>query len=125
MCYIFRGFEQKTNSNERYWFHEKNLELPDICIGFEENHVDETLVQIIKDEFKGYDIGINIPYAGSLVPTDFWGKDFRVKSVMIEINKKLYLSDDNITKSKNFNQVKDKLKNIFKALCSEKEAIIR
>ena len=96
-------------SNERYWFHDKNLHLPDICIGFEDNHVDDKLVEKIKDIFDGYDIGINIPYAGSLVPTNYWGKDFRVKSVMIEINKKLYLEDDNITRSSNFENIKAKL----------------
>ena len=104
-------------SNERYWFLDKNLYLPDICIGFEEAHVDITLVEIIKHEFKEYDIGINIPYSASLVPTNYWQKDTRVKSVMIEINKKLYLEADNITKSENFNIIKNKLENILKKLC--------
>ena len=103
-------------SNERYWFHNKNLVLPDICIGFEENHVDEELVNIISNEFKKYDLGINVPYEGSLVPTNYWGKDFRVKSVMIEINKKLYLESDNITKSENFNNIKYKLNSILQKL---------
>jgi N-formylglutamate amidohydrolase len=99
-------------SNERYWFHDKNLELPDICIGFEDRHVDKELVEIIKEEFKEYNIGINIPYAGSLVPTNYWQKDDRVKSVMIEINKKLYLKPDNMTKSDNYSNIKQKLNNI-------------
>ena len=100
-------------SNERYWFHDKNLELPDICIGFEERHVDKELVEIIKEEFKEYNIGINIPYAGSLVPTNYWQKDDRVKSVMIEINKKLYLEPNNMTKSDNYSNIKQKLNNIL------------
>jgi len=103
-------------SNERYWFHDANLALPDICIGFEDNHVDKELVAIIQKEFEGYDIGINTPYAGALVPTDYWGKDFRVKSVMIEINKRLYLEPDNITKSKDFETIKEKLNNILQIL---------
>ena len=103
-------------SNERYWFHDASLDLPDICIGFEDNHVDKKLVEIIKEEFKGYNIGINTPYMGSLVPTDYWGKDFRVKSVMIEINKKLYLKPDNTIKSENFNTIKLKLESILKKL---------
>ena len=103
-------------SNERYWFHDKDLKLPDICIGFEEKHVDEKLVDIIKEEFKEYEIGINTPYVGSLVPTNYWGKDKRVKSVMIEINKKLYLNEDNATKSDNFEFIKNKLDNIAKNL---------
>jgi len=103
-------------SNERYWFHDKSLHLPDICIGFEDMHVDTHLVNIIKNEFKDYDIGVNIPYQGSLVPTGYWGKDARVKSVMIEINKKLYLEDDNLTKNKNFNLIKQKINNILNKL---------
>jgi len=100
-------------SNERYWFHE-DIPLPDICIGFEENHIDESLVQNIQDAFKGYNIGINEPYQGSLVPTNYWGKDKRVKSVMIEINKKLYLEDDNITKNKDFDMIKNKIESIIR-----------
>jgi len=103
-------------SNERYWFHNPNLHLPDICIGYEDNHVDMELVNIIKDEFLEYDIGVNIPYFGSLVPTNYWGKDFRVKSVMIEINKRLYLEPDNITKNKHFYLIKQKIDNIAKKL---------
>ena len=108
-------------SNERYWFHDKSLYLPDICIGFEDKHADKELVNIIKNEFKGYDIGINIPYSGSLVPTNYWGKEERVKSVMIEINKKLYLEPDNVTKNKSFYLIKEKLENILKTL--DKQAL--
>ena len=103
-------------SNERYWFHNSNLVLPDICIGFEVDHVDKELVEIIKEEFKEYNIGINTPYMGSLVPTNYWGKDFRVKSVMIELNKRLYLEPDNTTKSEFFNTIKRKLNNILQKL---------
>ncbi len=96
-------------SNERYWFHDKNLKLPDICIGFEEEHKDEFLIEAILEEFKEYDIGINEPYQGSLVPTDYYKKNTNVKSVMIEINKRLYLEDDNRTKSKYFSAIKEKI----------------
>ena len=98
-------------SNERYWFHE-DIKLPDICIGFEDNHVDHNLVESIKSKFSKYTIGINEPYKGSLVPTNYWGKNFRVKSVMIEINKKLYLEDDNVTKSSGFDKIKEMVNNI-------------
>ncbi len=96
-------------SNERYWFHDKSVELPDICIGYDEFHKDEQLVKVILDLFKDYNITINTPYAGSLVPNKFYMKDSRVKSVMIEINKKLYLESDNTTKSENFRVIRDKL----------------
>lgn len=91
-----------TFSNERYWFHDKSLELPDICIGFDTFHKDEELVKNIINQFKNYNISINTPYAGSLVPSKFYKKESRVKSVMIELNKKLYLHEDNISIKNNF-----------------------
>ena len=103
-------------SNKKYWFLDKSLHFPDICIGFEDYHKDSKLIELIKDEFSEYEIGVNIPYNGSLVPTNYWQKDKRVKSVMIEINKKIYLESDNITKSKNFQKIKQKLNNIAKVL---------
>lgn len=103
-------------SNERYWFHDKNLKLPDICIGFDEYHKDEAFVDTILNEFKEYNIAINTPYAGSLVPEQYYLKDSRVKSVMIEVNKKLYLEDDNITKSDNFINISNKFSTITRKI---------
>ena len=81
-------------SNERYWFHDKNIELPDICIGYDEDHVDMDLVEMLKKEFQFYNVSINSPYSGSMMPSRFNSND-NVKSVMIEINKKLYLDSEN------------------------------
>ena len=36
-------------SNERYWFHDQSIELPDICIGYDEENVDMKLVEILKE----------------------------------------------------------------------------
>jgi N-formylglutamate deformylase len=54
------------------------------------------LVDIIKVRFEGagFSVGVNNPYCGTLVPNNFYGKDYRVKSVMIEINRHLYLRDE-------------------------------
>lgn len=82
-------------SNERYWFHDKDLPLPDICIGYDEKYVDMELVEILKEAFSCYNVAINTPYSGSMMPTDFLHQDSNVKSVMIEINKKLYLDEEN------------------------------
>ena len=92
-------------SNERYWFHDKSIEMPDICIGFEDEHVDMELVDIIKNRFKRYNVVVNSPYSGSFVPSNFYKKNTNVKSVMIAINKKLYLEPDNITKNKNYEEI--------------------
>ena len=96
-------------SNERYWFHDKDIELPDICIGYDEEHVDMELVELIKEMFEDYVIKINEPYSGSLVPTEHYRKSENVKSVMLEINKRLYLNGDNVTKNYKFSDLVFKL----------------
>ncbi len=99
-------------SNTRYWFHDKSLTLPDVCIGYDEFHKDDFLVSAILDVFKEYEVGVNSPYAGSMVPSEFYNKNENVKSVMIEINKKLYLESDNITRSENFDLIRGKINSI-------------
>lgn len=87
---------------------------PDICIGIDEEFKDEKLKQITYTHFKrkGYDVKVNFPYQGTFVPNiAYINKDKRVKSIMIELNKRLYLNDnyDEIN-SKKF----DKLKSVIK-----------
>lgn len=100
-------------SDREYWFLNKTSDFPDICIGYEDYHIDKELIEIIKKEFSEYKIGLNTPYSGSLVPMRYWQKDKRVKSVMIEINKRVYTKEDNKTKSKNFIEIKNKIDNIL------------
>ena len=105
-------------SNIPYWFLDKNMELPDICIGYEDMHADEFLINIILEEFKEFNVMVNRPYSGALVPTDYYQKDKNVKSVMIEINKKLYLEADNLTKNEHFMDIKKRIENIYKKIRS-------
>ena len=63
----------------------------DICIGYNDyESYDEHIVRIISDEFKasGYKVNFNKPYSNSITP-DLKGKKY--KSVMIEVNKKVYM----------------------------------
>jgi len=56
--------------------------------------------QKIKD--MGYTLEINQPYAGSIVPMAFYHKDRRVVSIMIEVNRKLYMDEMTGTKKDTF-----------------------
>lgn len=103
-------------SDRLYWFHEEDLHLPEICIGFDQFHKNEHLVEALLNEFKEYEVAINSPYAGSLVPMEHYHKDPRVKSVMIEVNKKLYLEADNVTKSEGFLKIQNHLRNVMMKL---------
>ena len=65
----------------------------DICIGYNEDwSYHHKLVAMIRDEFKhsGYSVGINTPFSNSITPKA--NKPYL--SVMIEVNKRIYLNED-------------------------------
>ena len=52
----------------------------------------------------GFRLGIDEPYAGSIVPMKHYQKDARVKSIMLEINRTLYL-DTSYGRGPRFNEI--------------------
>ncbi len=68
---------------------------PQICIGTHELHTPAWLVDAFEDGFwqQGFSVGLNHPFAGCVVPSDFHGKEPRVMSVMLEIRKDLYMDE--------------------------------
>lgn len=83
--------------------------LPDFCIGSDPFHTPEALVNdmaaFLRD--KAYRVAVNYPFAGALVPQKWYRKDVRVLSIMVEINKRLYLENDMITKRADFVGIKN------------------
>lgn len=69
-------------------------ERPDICIGTDEFHTPQYLVELIAEKAKifGFSCEVNSPYSGTIVPLEFYNKQDKVQSVMIEINRKLYMN---------------------------------
>lgn len=80
----------------------KETPRPDICLGIDEYHTPKHLHQMFKVRFEelGLSVKLNNPYSGTLVPIKYYKKDNRVESIMIEINKKLYMDGDNINTQK-------------------------
>lgn len=66
---------------------------PDICIGINESGYDKKLLEFTTSYFEknGYSVKINYPYSGSLIPNV---KDNNIYSMMIEINKRVYLNNN-------------------------------
>jgi N-formylglutamate amidohydrolase len=79
-----------------YFNNDFNQSRPDICIGIDEFHTPKKLLEQVKSFFlsKGYNVQVNNPYSGSIVPLKHYKKDKNVKSIMIEINRKLYMQED-------------------------------
>ncbi|WP_051198034.1 N-formylglutamate amidohydrolase [Butyrivibrio sp. MB2005] len=69
---------------------------PDICIGTDSYHTTRELEKELKCFFRksGYSVAINSPFAGAIVPFKYYRKDRRVQTIMIEINRRLYINHD-------------------------------
>jgi N-formylglutamate amidohydrolase len=68
---------------------------PPICIGTDAFHTPVALARLLTDAFEraGYEVGLDTPFSGSMVPTEYFKKDRRVISVMLEVRRDLYLTE--------------------------------
>lgn len=68
---------------------------PDICIGADDFHTSEELLNAFVTEFrrKGWTVSVNDPFSGALVPGNRYRRDHRVKAIMVEVNRRLYLHE--------------------------------
>jgi len=116
--------EQKKNIMELWEEHQANLQTAikdentvlidchsfpsylannDICIGYNEDwSYNKKLVDGIVKKFKkqGYSVEENIPYSNSITPE----KNFSYCSVMIEVNKRIYMNENLMVLEKNARQ---------------------
>ena len=93
---------------------------PDFCFGTDVFHTPPALLQAVESVVrgKGYSVGINSPYSGSLVPSAYHRKNPDVLSVMIEVNRNLYMDEKAGTKSSGFESVKDRIHALLKELAA-------
>ena len=96
---------------------DQDSERPDICIGTDDYHTPGKLSDTVGWFFKrkGYSVGYNRPYAGSIVPLKYYQKDKRVSSVMIEINRRLYIDHD-IKKTDGYMRIKTDISRLAEVL---------
>jgi N-formylglutamate deformylase len=52
-------------------------------------------------------LGIDTPYSGSIVPMEYYQKESKVTSIMLEVNRRLYLNEPTNEKSINYNITKE------------------
>jgi N-formylglutamate amidohydrolase len=93
---------------------------PDFCIGTDEFHTPKDLVKVIEAEIKkhGYSININEPYSGTLVPMDYYQKDANVHSIMIEVNRELYMNEVTGDKNDRFVEIKSIIDSLLSTIKS-------
>ncbi|MDA3778832.1 MAG: N-formylglutamate amidohydrolase [Bacteroidales bacterium] len=90
-CHSFNDKPVRTELNQ-------NNNRPDICIGSDDFHTPKYLLETVKNYFinLGYKVEINNPYVGTIIPLKHYLKNPNVQGIMIEINKKLYMKNDNV-----------------------------
>lgn len=86
----------------------QNESRPDFNIGTDSFHTPKKYIDasISYFEKQGYSLGIDWPYNGSIVPMKYYKKEIRVSSIMLEINRKLYLNEPTNQKSINYKKTK-------------------
>ena len=85
---------------------DKDRNRPDICIGTDSYHTPEWLVRPVEELCRAERITClrNRPFAGAIVPLAYFEKDERVRSIMIEINRRLYMNEADGTKSEGYEE---------------------
>ena len=76
--------------------------LPDICLGYDEKWFGKDNASKLKTyiEKMGYSCELNYPYSGALVPMEFYhDENPKMQSVMLEINRRVYLNGGVVSKN--------------------------
>jgi N-formylglutamate amidohydrolase len=82
---------------------------PDFNIGTDPFHTPKELIELSKEFFqqRGYSLGIDWPYSGSLVPMSHYHRTKEVQSIMLEVNRALYLDEPSNDKSGGYADTKE------------------
>jgi N-formylglutamate deformylase len=93
---------------------------PNFNIGTDSYHTPKHFIEesINYFETKGYTLGIDTPYSGSIVPMEYYQKDPRVTSIMLEVNRGLYLKENTNEKSEGYITTKEIVKGYMNLLRS-------
>jgi len=75
---------------------DQNPDRPAICLGTDEKHTPEWLVELAQEQFTqaGYTVETNRPFAGTLVPSKHYQRNTSVLGLMIEVRRDLYMDEE-------------------------------
>jgi N-formylglutamate deformylase len=85
---------------------------PDICIGTDPIHTPKILADAFVREFQqaGYKVSLNSPFSGAMVPATVSKENVKVSSVMVEVNRGIYLDETETLPGRNFEAVANRVK---------------
>jgi N-formylglutamate amidohydrolase len=97
---------------------EQQLPRPDFNIGTDAFHTPVELIQRATAYFAqaGYTLGVDRPYRGTLVPMAHYQLDARVRSIMLEVNRDLYLQPGTNSRNARFDAIKGVVQGFLDAM---------
>ena len=96
----------------------QNPNRPDFNIGTDSFHTPPELISLSETFFieRGYSVGIDWPYKGTIVPLVHYKKNKNVQSIMLEVNRSLYLDKNTNSRSILYPKTKDIIKEYLRLL---------
>jgi N-formylglutamate amidohydrolase len=93
---------------------------PDICVGTDDHHTPAFLRDIAVRSFEelGWSVAVDRPFAGALVPMAFYQKDLRVRAVMIEVRRDLYMDERSGARLPRFEGVMDRVSGALRTIAA-------
>ena len=97
---------------------DKSSNRPDFNIGTDSFHTSQKLIDLSVSFFEkaGYSLGVDWPYKGSIVPMEYFQKNKNVQTIMLEINRALYLNEPTNEKSERYGEIKKVVGEYFKII---------
>jgi N-formylglutamate amidohydrolase len=92
---------------------------PQICIGTDSVHTPDWLAESVGNQFRAsnFSVKFNQPYAGTMVPSKYYHVNPSVLSVMIEVNRDLYMNETSGQKRATFAHFAQQLQAILRNVC--------
>jgi N-formylglutamate deformylase len=102
--------------------YEKNrTNRPDICLGTDEYHtpgwLEDLLVKLFDDN--GFSVKTNYPYSGTMVPQRYYHTSRKVRSIMIEVNRSLYMDERTGKRNSGFKSIRSRLNIVLSSLAKQ------
>ena len=93
---------------------------PGVCIGVDEFHTPGWMIESASSAFDGVPggVGLDTPFAGTYVPLRHYRKDARVRSVMVEIRRDLYIDESTATVHAGIEDIVGKLASFVESCAS-------
>jgi N-formylglutamate amidohydrolase len=90
---------------------DQEADRPDICIGTDPGHTPAWLRDIAVRAFEdqGWRVAVDRPFSGALVPMAFYQKDIRVRAIMVEVKRDLYMDERSGARLPRFDEVRGRI----------------